>query len=205
MNNTVTYPKLPKARVSIIPDLNARDINGMPKFAHGINTLEEFAYWVKKSPDAVLAAMQEFREEALGFADDCNKLATVMETKIKESTELKELARSRQATAIVEGEKRESVSPRRSAKHERSMKLPHPPIFSDNKEVEIEEWVSAMRHKLEVNADWFPTTEFQIVYIRSRLGGDAMRHLGSRFKKNKFRSAEDIFETLEQIYGVWRS
>lgn len=89
-------------------------------------------------------------------------------------------------------------------KAERSPKLPDPPVFTDNKEPDIVEWESAMRNKFQGNEDWYPTDQNKLAYTRSRLGGEAMKHLASRFRKDSpkpFITAEEIFETLDQIYG----
>lgn len=61
-----------------------------------------------------------------------------------------------------------------------------------------------MKNKFQANGDWYPTEESKLTYTRSRLGGEAMKHLISRFRKNStkpFISSDEIFETLNQIYG----
>jgi hypothetical protein len=76
-------------------------------------------------------------------------------------------------------------------------------ILIDEKEPHIEDWLSIIRNKLEENADWYQTSLQKKAYVRTRIEGDAIRHLFSRFKKNSIKSflcAKEILKELKLIF-----
>ncbi len=76
-------------------------------------------------------------------------------------------------------------------------------ILIDDKNSNIENWLSAMRNKLEKNADWFSTETSKKTYVRTRIDEDSMKHLTSRFKKNSIKSfliVEEIFDDLNRMF-----
>ena len=62
----------------------------------------------------------------------------------------------------------------------RSAKIPDPPVFSDGMDPTWETWNKAIREKLLVNEDYYPSSDAQIAYIYSRISGTAVEHLLSR-------------------------
>jgi hypothetical protein len=63
--------------------------------------------------------------------------------------------------------------------------------------------LSAMRNKLEENANWFSIDVQQKTYVRIKIESDAMKHLISRFFKNSIKSyiiSNKIFDDLYQIF-----
>jgi hypothetical protein len=76
-------------------------------------------------------------------------------------------------------------------------------VFTDDKDLIIDDWLSVMRNKLKENADWFLIDVQQKAYVRIRIDEDAMKHLISRFFKNSIKSyiiSEEIFDDLYQIF-----
>jgi hypothetical protein len=57
-------------------------------------------------------------------------------------------------------------------------------ILTDDKDSNIEIWLSAMRNKLKENADWFSIETSKKTYVCTRIDEDAMNHLFSRFTKD---------------------
>ena len=82
-----------------------------------------------------------------------------------------------------------------------------PPEFTGNKDdktVDVEDWISRIEHKLEGNADHFPTVQSTIAYVYGCTFPPASQHLRLKIEKNslnRFTSIEDMFETLQNVYG----
>ncbi|EPE26212.1 hypothetical protein GLAREA_02124 [Glarea lozoyensis ATCC 20868] len=76
--------------------------------------------------------------------------------------------------------------------------LVDPPLFhgeNDKDEVEYEEWVAAMRNKMNVNSEIFVNEEIKMAYTRSRLAGSAFKLMMDQAyfrQKRPFESAEEI-------------
>ena len=90
------------------------------------------------------------------------------------------------------------------SKAQKIIKLPDPPMFTDNKDPNIDDWLSKMRSKLEANADHFLTETLRKAYVENRIGGDANKHIAPRLRKdsrNPFHTAEDIFACLFRVFG----
>ncbi len=84
-----------------------------------------------------------------------------------------------------------------------SKKLFDSSILIDDKNSNIEDWLSTMRNKLEENADWFSIETSKRAYVRTQIDEDAMKHLTSRFKKDSIKSffiAEEIFDDLNRVF-----
>jgi hypothetical protein len=76
-------------------------------------------------------------------------------------------------------------------------------IFTDDKDLIIDDWLSIMRNKIKDNANWFSTDVQQKAYVRIRIDDDAMKHLIFRFFENSIKSytiADEIFDDLYQIF-----
>jgi hypothetical protein len=76
-------------------------------------------------------------------------------------------------------------------------------VFTDDKNLIIDDWLSLMRNKLKENADWFSIDVQQKAYMRTRIDDDVMKHLTTRFFKNSIKSyiiANEIFDDLYQIF-----
>lgn len=100
---------------------------------------------------------------------------------------------------------RSSPIEREERSRPKTKSIPHPDEFSDGKKLKFEEWHLRMVDKLEGNADHFEDEQAKIRYIRSRLTGDAYTHVYRRSRGgldnlNPFRTAEDVFNHLANIY-----
>jgi hypothetical protein len=76
-------------------------------------------------------------------------------------------------------------------------------VFTDDKDLIIDDWLSVMRNKLKENANWLSTDVQQKAYVRIRIDDDVMKHLISRFFKNSIKSyiiSKEIFDDLYQIF-----
>lgn len=84
----------------------------------------------------------------------------------------------------------------------RSVKLPDPPLLTDGKEPNFEDWLLRMKDKLNANNDHYSTEALRMAYISNRTGGDAARHLAPRLRQgaNRFQTADEMFDHLEAIY-----
>jgi hypothetical protein len=76
-------------------------------------------------------------------------------------------------------------------------------IFINDKNSNIEDWLSTMKNKLKENSDWFSIEISKKAYVRTRIDEDAMKHLTSRFKKDSIKSfmiVEKIFDDLNWVF-----
>jgi hypothetical protein len=84
-----------------------------------------------------------------------------------------------------------------------SKKLSDLSVFTDDKNLIIDDWLSVMRNKLKENANWFFIDVQQKAYVRIRINEDATKYLIFRFFKNLIKSyiiSKKIFDDLYQIF-----
>ena len=82
--------------------------------------------------------------------------------------------------------------------------LPDPPLFTDGKDPSINQWLSKMRGKFEINWDHYPSERSKLIYAENRVGGKALQHLEPRLRLNSvtpFTTIDDLFNHLEDIFG----
>jgi hypothetical protein len=76
-------------------------------------------------------------------------------------------------------------------------------VFTDDKDLIIDDWLSVMRNKLKENANWFSIDVQQKAYVWIRIDDDVMKHLISRFFKDSIKSyiiSKKIFDDLYQVF-----
>jgi hypothetical protein len=76
-------------------------------------------------------------------------------------------------------------------------------IFTNDKDLIIDDWLSIMQNKLKENANWFSTDVQHKAYVRIRIDDDVMKHLIFRFFKDSIKSyiiSKKIFDDLYQIF-----
>ena len=81
--------------------------------------------------------------------------------------------------------------------------LPDPLIFTDGKHLSIDQWLSKMQGKFEINWDYYPTDQSKLIYAENRVGGKALQHLEPCLRVNSitlFATIEDLFNHLEDIF-----
>ena len=82
--------------------------------------------------------------------------------------------------------------------------LPDPSIFTDRKNPSIDQWLSKMRGKFEINWDHYPTDRCKLIYGENRVGGKVLQRLEPCLRLNSitpFATIEDLFNHLEDIFG----
>ena len=85
----------------------------------------------------------------------------------------------------------------------KSAKQPDPPIFVDGVDPTWDDWSAKIREKLRVNADHFQTEDARVVYVLSRLGGQAVTytyHRRERGTTNPYISYEEVLDELAETY-----
>ncbi len=82
--------------------------------------------------------------------------------------------------------------------------LPDPPIFTDGKDPSIDQWLSKMQRKFEINWDHYPTNRSKLIYVKNRVGRKALQHLEPCLRLNSiipFTTIDNLFNHLEDIFG----
>ena len=82
--------------------------------------------------------------------------------------------------------------------------LSDPPLFTDGKDPSIDQWLSKMRGKFEINWDHYPSERSKLIYAENRVGGKALQHLEPCLRLNSitsFTTIDDLFNHLEDIFG----
>jgi hypothetical protein len=187
-----------------------------PKIAE-LSTQEDFDTWV-----AAYGSKDLFRffRYALEYHDSQievhNELIEMIDDASRSVTQLEETVRKRnaiiakQSAALLrlleeneEDRPSKQNTPSISHKLKKSTKLPDPLIF-EGKGQDLDSWLSRMRNKLLANSDHYPTDPLQIAYTESRVKGKAAKYITPRLRAtalNRFRTAEEIFDYLTQVYG----
>ena len=81
--------------------------------------------------------------------------------------------------------------------------LPNPPIFTNKKDLSIDQWLSKMRGKFKINWDHYPIERSKLIYVENRVGEKALQHLEPCLWLNSitfFATIEDLFNHLEDIF-----
>ena len=94
----------------------------------------------------------------------------------------------------------------KQSKKTKSTKLPDLPMLTDGHVTgfNIDVWESKMVKKLTANADHYPTEALRMVYVNSRVDGEAYKHLAARSRigaRKPFAIVEEMFEVLQKAYG----
>ncbi len=202
-------------RVSIISIEIFDDASEDAKIFYHIQNMNQLRYWLKKDENALIKAWMNIRDESIFVMNEYNKKIVKFEKFITEynncidelndakfmirelKIELREknLRNSNILLFIIEDEVVVSTATFK--------KLSDSSIFTDDKNLIIDDWLSAMRNKLKENANWFSIDVQQKAYVRIRIEDDAMKHLTARFFKDSIKSyiiANEIFDDLYQIF-----
>ena len=79
-----------------------------------------------------------------------------------------------------------------------------PPLYTDGKNPSINQWLSKMQGKFEINWDHYPLKRSKLIYIENRVGGKVLQHLKPYFRLNSitfFTTINDLFNYLKDIFG----
>ncbi len=148
-----------------------------------INTLEE--------------ANKRYREKMLN-----------LKNKLKEVSHSANQSRSRQSTESLSRQSIENHTRRKSFTlfdndHHKSFKFSNSSVFIDEDESTWDSWRIKMNDKLQANVNHFDNENICIVYVISRLEGDAAEHIFAQRRHDASHSyilIDELFEHLKEIY-----
>ncbi len=200
-------------RESVISTDEIEDESDAVSISYHIQNLDQMKYWLKKNEVSIATAWKNMRNEHVSFFrqlnekvkkmneltedynDQANKLHDVIFIIRELKIELREknVENSNTLLSIIEDDVIVFTF----------KKLSDFSVFTDDKNLIIDDWLSIMRNKLKENADWFSIDVQQKAYVRIRIDDDVMKHLTARFFKNSIKSyiiANEIFDELYQIF-----
>ncbi len=169
-------------------------------FSYHIKTLNDLMYWVNKNVIAVKSMLIEIRKENVKLNNFYN---VIINEKVKYEIEYERLKKRieefenenvKSFDVFVESIRNASIKINvfilvmTTINIVTSKKLFNSSILIDDKNSNIEDWLSTMKNKLEENVDWFSIETNKRAYVRTRIDEDAMKHLTSRFKKKSIKS-----------------
>jgi hypothetical protein len=116
-------------------------------------------------------------------------------------------AKVTQLEATVEGLMARQLRQRSETPQEgrRIIRLPDPPMFSGQlAETSFDDWLVQIKNKIRGNADQYPSEELKIIYIASRLEGNALLLVTPRLDEDNvhiYQTLRDIYEYLKELYA----
>jgi hypothetical protein len=81
--------------------------------------------------------------------------------------------------------------------------LPDPTLFYGDRTV-FDDWLVQIKNKLRGNADMYPTEDLKIIYVSSRLAGDALALTNPRMNQespHRYRQLSEIYDHLNELYS----
>ncbi len=78
------------------------------------------------------------------------------------------------------------------------------PLFTDGKDLSIDQWLLKMQGKFEINWDHYPSERSKLIYVENRVEGKALQHLELCLRLNSitlFTTINDLFNNLKDIFG----
>ena len=101
-------------------------------------------------------------------------------------------------------QRQETPSSTVSGSKSRIPKVPDPPLYCEmDGDIAIEDWIQRIRDKLTVNKDHFDGNTAQTIYVISRTGGTAAKHIQA-YRTNDpdyFTNPEEVISALSDIMG----
>jgi hypothetical protein len=107
----------------------------------------------------------------------------------------------------LEREHRNALLAEAGTKSSKSTKLPDPQLWHNDPEkdgIDFDNWYHQLEGKLLLNADHYPTELAKIVYIRSRLTGDAALQLKPYFPTKTGSGTDGTVSTHEELLALCR-
>ncbi len=158
-----------------------------------------------KNKDAAQAERDGLEEEIGKLEKDVDilrKNEDDLTSRLKDAKEtIRKLRQEKVASAL--NDDADAPVTERPRKHEKSTKIPDPPVFTNGGDPSWDDWYSKMVDKLAVNSDHYPTEPAKIAYVIGRLGGDAAKHTVHRRLRNcpnPYTESDEILRQLSQIY-----
>jgi hypothetical protein len=85
----------------------------------------------------------------------------------------------------------------------RVAKLPDPTLFAGDRTV-FDDWLVQIKNKLRGNADSYPSEDLKIIYVSSRLTGNALALTNPRMDEdspNRYRQLSELYDHLKELYS----
>lgn len=206
---TVHYPTIPRPvaeqsaeNPGSLPndDDNSSVDNELDRLAMEMK-LQDLAEKLVEQDAYIQTHVDELKEANAKIEDLQGQLASVSSELARVSTERDTFA-VQCARLVVNGNSNSPVSPGPSPS--KSIKLPDPPLLTDGKDPDFDNWLMAMKQKLDSNADHFNTKKLRLAYIFSRTDGKARKHVAPRLRTDAitpYHDADDVFNHLDTVYG----
>ena len=86
----------------------------------------------------------------------------------------------------------------------KSAKIPDPPLLTDGKEPQFEDWLLLMTQKLEANHDHYDSPQLCCAYMASCCDGKAHKHITPQLQSesvNPYKDSVNMLEHLKTIYN----
>ncbi len=203
-------------RESIISTDEIEDESNAASISYHIQNLDQMKYWLKKDEASIATAWKNMRKEHVFFFRQLNE-------KVKEMNELTKdynhQANKLHDAIFIIRELKVKLRERNVFENSNTLlfiiedevivstvtfkKLFDSSVFTDDKDLIIDDWLFVMRNKLEENSNWFSIDVQQKTYVWIKIDDDVMKHLISRFFKNSIKSyiiSKKIFDDLYQIF-----
>ncbi len=200
-------------RASIISIEIFDDESENARTSYHVRNIDQLKYWLNKDENVLIKTWVNIRDESIFVMNEYNKKMIKFDEFTEEYNErLNELNDAKLIIRELKVELWErnvkNLNTRLSFIEDdvivsTSKKLSDSSIFTDDKDLITDDWLSVMRNKLKENANWFPTDVQQKAYARIKIDDDVMKHLISRFFKNSIMSyiiSKEIFDDLYQIF-----
>ena len=229
--NQIVREAQEKRRVSALPvDTTAAATEA--KSPWDIQNTKQLQHWATQNPGQLLEALNELRGErdaALSCLEEWNDMID----KVDNAQEAAMSAHDRQQKALAEnrqlkGDKIQLITANNELEQRvrelevnqqnsrqatpsstitgsnRSQKVPDPPLFTEvDGEISLEDWTQRIRDKLAINQDHYADDNARAIYVISRTGGTAAKHIQAYRTNdpNYFNNAEEVIQTINDIMG----
>jgi Zinc knuckle len=202
-------PAAPKKNVGPRQSLVIGDITSAPEFIGMIRgtQIDEILKWDR-------ATMLKAVTQAANTVEDWEAEIDEMRETIREQAAAMKSIRLENSSLLSKVEVLKSLiqegvgagASEETPRGKRTTKLSHPWYFdgSELAKKTFDVWMSKMRGKLRGNKDHYPTEEDRMIYVESRVTGDAHGYFAPRLRKgakNPFQTAEEMLKVLQQAYG----
>ncbi len=122
------------------------------------------------------------------------KKASIRRSEVERSSTFE--ARSQRESSTLSGNENEND-------HHKFVKLPDSPIFIETDDSIWETWNIKITDKLDVNANHYPTEKIRIVYVVSRLEGDADQQTYAKRRVGAFSFYQSLSELLKHLKEIY--
>lgn len=211
-------------RYSVVPDnvhIDTEDV-------WHISNIDQLTRWFQTRPDDIIDMLRDLRFQrdqclhvAIGYdamsqekasveqdRDRLNEEVTRLEDSLEESQNAvhqykeKNLNITQQLQMLKLNSSEEAIkTPTR--KKGKTTRMPDPAIFTNGEEPTWDNWSNQILDKLSVNEDHYPSQRSRIVYIFTRVGGDAAKLVNIRRQidsPNAYLTVEDVMDDLADSY-----